>query len=295
MENLGQKITELRKKRNLTQSELGEKLNVTSQAVSKWENNLSEPDLETTKRLCEILGVSMNELLDFESKQTQAETPTPVIIERIVEKPVETPPTKIILGYCKECNRAVSNGEYVVANDGVGVICNKCKKEKEIQRAKADKEFTASDFKKGLIWGGIILTLGLLLGLIIGLSGASSGIFDAGTTITLIMVFTVFGYMVSALVSECCWDGSALDVLAFFLRSFQMPGIIFTLDWDGIKFLIAAKIAFAILSAVLSAVIFIIGLIISSIYASIIFPFSLTSTIKNLKQSYKDVENAENA
>jgi hypothetical protein len=237
----------------------------------------------------------MNELLDFESKQTQTETPAPVIIERIVEKPVETPPTKIILGYCKECNKAVSNGEYVVANDGIGVICNECNKEKAIQRAKADKEFTASDFKKGLIWGGIILTLGLLLGLIIGLSGASSGIFDAGTTITLIMVFTVFGYMVSALVAECCWDGSALDVLSFFLRSFQMPGIIFTLDWDGLKFLIAAKIAFAILSAVLSAVVFIIGLIVSSIYASIIFPFSLTSTIKNLKQSYKAVENAENA
>ena len=90
MENLGQRITELRKKRNLTQSELGEKLNVTSQAVSKWENNLSEPDLETTKKLCEILEVSMSELLGLDDKSTTSdapvEQPAPVIIEKIVEK-----------------------------------------------------------------------------------------------------------------------------------------------------------------------------------------------------------------
>jgi transcriptional regulator with XRE-family HTH domain len=190
MENLGQRITELRKKRNLTQSELGEKLNVTSQAVSKWENNLSEPDLETTKKLCEILEVSMSELLGLDDKATTsdapAEQPAPVIIEKIVEKPVETPPSKIILGYCKECNKAVSNGEYVVSRDGVGVICNECNKQKNINRAKNNHEYDVSGFRKGLIWGGIILTIGLALGLIVGLYGASTGIYDAGITCAVI-------------------------------------------------------------------------------------------------------------
>ena len=52
--NYGQKIAELRKGKGLTQSELGLKLNITAQAVSKWENNLSEPDIDSIKRMCEI-------------------------------------------------------------------------------------------------------------------------------------------------------------------------------------------------------------------------------------------------
>lgn len=48
--NYGQKIAELRKKADMTQAELGESLNVTSQAVSKWENGLSEPDLGTINK-----------------------------------------------------------------------------------------------------------------------------------------------------------------------------------------------------------------------------------------------------
>jgi transcriptional regulator with XRE-family HTH domain len=298
MENLGQRITELRKKRNLTQSELGEKLNVTSQAVSKWENNLSEPDLETTKKLCEILEVSMSELLGLDDKATTsdapAEQPAPVIIEKIVEKPVETPPSKIILGYCKECNKAVSNGEYVVSRDGVGVICNECNKQKNINRAKNNHEYDVSGFRKGLIWGGIILTIGLALGLIVGLYGASTGIYDAGITCAVIGAGVLLGYMISSLVAECCWEGSAFDVLGFFVRSFQMPGIIFTWDLDGLKFLIIMKITFAILSAVLSFVVFLIGVVVSAIYASILFPFSLVATINKIKNSENEVVEAEN-
>ena len=45
--NYGQKIAELRKSNKLTQAELGTKLNVTAQAISKWENNLSEPDIDS--------------------------------------------------------------------------------------------------------------------------------------------------------------------------------------------------------------------------------------------------------
>ena len=64
MENYSTRITELRKKANLTQSELGEKLNVTPQAVSKWENGLSEPDVETFKKMSELFSVSLDYLLN---------------------------------------------------------------------------------------------------------------------------------------------------------------------------------------------------------------------------------------
>lgn len=52
--SLGEKIKLLRKSKNLTQNELGKLLNVSFQAVSKWEKNLSQPDIETIKKICEI-------------------------------------------------------------------------------------------------------------------------------------------------------------------------------------------------------------------------------------------------
>lgn len=62
-QTLGQKIAELRKAKNLTQLELANRLSITDKAVSKWERDLSCPDISTVPKLAEILGVSADELL----------------------------------------------------------------------------------------------------------------------------------------------------------------------------------------------------------------------------------------
>ena len=62
-QTLGQKISELRKKKNMTQLELANKLNITDKAVSKWERDISCPDINTFPKLAEILEVSVDELL----------------------------------------------------------------------------------------------------------------------------------------------------------------------------------------------------------------------------------------
>lgn len=61
--NLGEKLFELRKAKNLTQDEVAEKLNVTRQTVSKWETNQSTPDFDKIAPLCELYGITPNELL----------------------------------------------------------------------------------------------------------------------------------------------------------------------------------------------------------------------------------------
>ena len=63
MKNIGETIASLRKEKGMTQSELAEKMNVTDKAVSKWELNLSCPDINTISKLANILGVSVEELL----------------------------------------------------------------------------------------------------------------------------------------------------------------------------------------------------------------------------------------
>ena len=65
-EKIGKYIQEKRKEKNLTQSDLAEKLGVSNRAVSKWENGINMPDLSLFKPLCEILGISINEFMSAE-------------------------------------------------------------------------------------------------------------------------------------------------------------------------------------------------------------------------------------
>ena len=58
METLGKRISENRKAKNLKQDELAEMLLVSPQAVSKWENDISCPDISLLPKLSEILGIS---------------------------------------------------------------------------------------------------------------------------------------------------------------------------------------------------------------------------------------------
>ena len=62
-QTLGKRIMEHRKQLGLTQDQLAEKLGVTAQAVSKWENDQTCPDIASLPKLARILGVSVDELL----------------------------------------------------------------------------------------------------------------------------------------------------------------------------------------------------------------------------------------
>ena len=66
---IGEIISYLRKEKGMTQSDLAEKMNVTDKAVSKWERNLSCPDVNTIPKLAEILGISVEELLNAQKKE----------------------------------------------------------------------------------------------------------------------------------------------------------------------------------------------------------------------------------
>lgn len=61
--NLGEKLFELRKSKNLTQDDVAEKLEVTRQTISKWETNQSTPDFDKIVPLCNLYEITPNELL----------------------------------------------------------------------------------------------------------------------------------------------------------------------------------------------------------------------------------------
>ena len=62
-QTFGMMVSSLRKEKGMTQLELADKMGVTDKAVSKWERDLSYPDINSISKLAEILGVSVDELM----------------------------------------------------------------------------------------------------------------------------------------------------------------------------------------------------------------------------------------
>ncbi len=251
MEGNGKRIAAFRKEKGLTQAELGEKLNVSSQAVSKWENDLSEPDLETVKRMAALFGISMDELLSEEVAAT-AQTAAP----------------QVIAGYCNECKKPLYLGEdydVVTADGGIQkVYCMECsekikerkrlaaeqaEKERKLENDRAhavkEKEYKTK-LRRTLIWpavGGVLL---FVLSIITG-----AGKENAGTTI---LGGAVLGVLCFTYVSQLFWDGAIMAIMEASVKTIRFPGLIFSLDLDGIIWFICVKLLFAVLGFLFTAI-----------------------------------------
>lgn len=70
---IGDKIKSLRKQQNITQEKLADYLNISYQAVSKWENGLALPDITLLPKLASFFGVTADELLDFNTDENENE------------------------------------------------------------------------------------------------------------------------------------------------------------------------------------------------------------------------------
>lgn len=86
MNSLGERIAFYRKKKGLTQEQLAEKCSVSAQAVSKWENDLTSPDIMLIAPLAELFGISCDELLGARRFETGAIDPELVDIGKTLLK-----------------------------------------------------------------------------------------------------------------------------------------------------------------------------------------------------------------
>ena len=82
MDTLGKRIAQHRKKLGLTQDQLAEKLGLTAQAISKWENDLSCPDITILPKLADIFSTTTDSLLG-------RDVSTPVCASEVVEEPMQ--------------------------------------------------------------------------------------------------------------------------------------------------------------------------------------------------------------
>ena len=102
--DLGSNIKRLRVQSNLTQKDLADKVNVTYQAVSRWENNEVEPSLATIQKIAAIFRVGVDELLN--GKEIINNSPT-----QVSPQPTnQTQNAKVVIGVCEKCDKPILEG-----------------------------------------------------------------------------------------------------------------------------------------------------------------------------------------
>ncbi len=150
--NCGEKIAELRKKRGMTQDDLGKAMNVSYQAVSKWERDESQPDFETMTKIAKLFNVplgyfaedseteeksdkeTIKEEVKEEVKKELREELTREVTEGIKKEQAEDP----TVGNCTVCGKLLKESE--IASYTPKLVCKSCAERKEQETLNAQKK-----------------------------------------------------------------------------------------------------------------------------------------------------------
>lgn len=267
---LGSKIKKARTEARLTQKEMAEQLSVTFQTVSKWEGDVTEPDLATLRMIAKILNVSLKYLVSDEEEGPETKPAA-------MESTASAAPTmeKKQIGTCADCNSSIMEGDVFhnverKSPSGVketAVVCDACfkrheeemeRRAKEVEESMAPKpsekkggifhKITDRNDNKPLIWSiilGVLAFVGALVACIINF--ASVGI------LWTIVAPILIGYATIATI-YCIFTASYISDVFMEVASWSVrfPGLIFTWDLDGIVWLIVMKIIFLVLGALIA-------------------------------------------
>jgi len=306
----GEKLTQLRKNAHLTQAELGDKLGVTAQAVSKWEHDVSQPDLGTLVRIAELFGISTDDFLSATKTETPlvavdpqkvAQEIAPLVSEQVAATVREevTEGNKDVkealqdkqeqpLGHCVECG-------VTIYKSNLGTKSPKCMCKNCLQRSIREQERLAAEDKakketerntlrskrnRSMFWG-IVLAV-VVLGAAIAWAILSKG--DVGIKCAIAFGGLYVAYAAWAMVGELVnGDSAAASVLEWCVtRSINWPGVIFSLDFGGIVFLITVKILFAVLGFLAGLVMLALGVALALLISGFTYPFTLHKINKKI-------------
>lgn len=274
--NYGQKIAQLRKDANLTQAQLGKQLNVSAQAVSKWEHSQAEPDLTMICKLCALFDISTDDFLESATKSDYSEKGEKTALESAY-------------GVCVGCG-------VLVSEDNLGqkepkLMCKHCYSDysQGILQLEEEKQSAISqDHKNDIKKKKKSIILGLVAMAVVIAIGLTTSILTAEGTMLAISIFITlfFSYGAYALVGELILDmgDAVLSIIEFFIESpIQLPMLIFDLDGDSLVVFFIFKIALSVLGFIVGVVLFLIGLVVGSVVSAFIFPFHMAKLNKRIK------------
>lgn len=272
---IGNNIKRLRTQRGMTQKNLADRLFVSPQAVSRWENNEVEPSLGTVIELAKIFQVTTDEILNDDYIPPEPET-----VERVVEKVVEKkeyvykePPPQI-LGVCRSCRKPITNpAEMVGQTIGSDVTCSKCRRQKEEDFKRELRVLAETRRKRSFIWGGVAAGAWFLLILFAAIYTSYWPLLWG--LLATPAVFT----LVSCLILRNNFVGVAVLVVLS-VGFVKLPGLIFTFDIDGCLWFIAMKILFWILGIFLAVAGAALALTFGMILSVFVYPYALNKNIR---------------
>ena len=293
---IGEKIKSLRNQKGITQKELADELHVAFQTISKWERDENEPDIATLKELAKIFDCTVDCLINDnesveENKKPSSKEETPTVIVQ----PKET-------HYCEYCNKPILDNDDLVMQDvevtpALRGRCatyrqafyhKECLETLEDERNKrlADKmaRKVARVKKRSFVWATVAGIFAFIITLLILLINeeARTAVSPSYSWIFALLSGYAFFSLLYCLVS-CSY---ILNFFATFSKlTIRWPVLIFSLDLDGIIWLITVKLIFAIIGFILGACVFILALIVSIFLSIVSFPFVL---IYNNKTDYQN-------
>ncbi|MBD5636888.1 MAG: helix-turn-helix domain-containing protein [Clostridia bacterium] len=146
--NCGEKIAELRKKNGMTQDDLGKAMNVSYQAVSKWERDESQPDFETMSKIAKLFNVPLSyfeeggELNSVEREEAKeepkAEAEEEPKKEPIIEEEPKAESVSNVLGVCTVCGKMLKEGEE--ATTSPKIVCKECDERIKQEQQKSQEQ-----------------------------------------------------------------------------------------------------------------------------------------------------------
>lgn len=258
MANYGAAIQKLRKEKGYTQSELGNMLSVSAQAVSKWENNFSQPDLDTLQELAGVFDITMDDFMRLSNGEDISETQREVVAAE--EATTDYEPSDNV---CTSGVSAVAGGTAPVKAEPAQ---NKSTAVNYYDSIKQTGSVKKSKVKiDGWRLFGLICAAGLGIACMVTLICMKENVF----------LSILSGYGLFALVASIGHDCWADDVFLWaWDKSVHMPGVIFSLDLDGILFLLVYKFIIApIASFIITILLGILGTAAAMLVAIVSYPF----------------------
>ena len=306
---LGNNIKEMRSAKGLTQKDLAGQLFVTPQAVSRWENDESEPSTSTLVKMAEIFGVTVDEILGVPLKSADSEQPAPAFAGAGVSAGGEAGPAfshaetkpqpeseaqpqsapRPVLALCDKCNKPIFESANIMRWEEIKTVhygrstsrtavphiyCKSCNEKRllaEKERAAAERRQIIARARKFRIASFILGGLALVIGLIVNFTVPNASPFG------IVLGILAFLY-IGCLMMKNNFLGDLTETIMEwgFVR---MPGVIFSFSFEGFLFLIAIKILFFLLGIALSIFVSLFAIAVGMALSVFVYPYALYQSI----------------
>lgn len=268
MTKYGKIIARYRKLKGLTQSQLAEQLFISPQAVSKWENDQSEPDLTTIKKLTEIFGITVDQFfLEEKDLVREANEEELLLQENCVVCLNSFDESKLVNHQhsfiCKDCFKEISDEEEMI----ISFENNKPNKKGKFELKPKTSFFVG-------------LGLGLLMFVIFLLSYLAPSETEIKFSEHLLMSI-IFGILSITFITQMLYDSwLKYFLMGFFGKTIGVPGLIFELSIDGFIWFIIVKVLLGLFVLAISLAVAALGILIAVVISPVTYIIELVTKLR---------------